>query len=341
MNDLNLLAKACESHTNQYNSDNETTQVLQTPKYCLRKRSRGREEKMPEQWKKYMKEKINRRQPQSCQRSHLQTKVNLCNAFENVKYSHDLDSKKPFNSSFASNQLTFGSENITPSRKLFLLVEQKDWKQAIMRSRSHPQDARWTDSSWWTVLHRAVCDQAPFEVIWSIWYAFPGALFSQSYNNKTPLHCVFRFGCSSAVLKFLLERCCLPDSLDELINLPKDLLKNGVLPFIGEKNVLRIQDMHGWTVLHWMIFCQAPAKQVSMVVNEYPDALLIVNVDLKTPLHLACCHKDSIDTVQVLLDACPDALRIIDKDGRTPYQIARVKRHFNIAEFIRCYQWLI
>ena len=46
---------------------------------------------------------------------------------------------------------------------------------------------------------RAICDQAPFSVVYAVWEAYPGALFCRCNNFKTPLHCAFRWGCSNEV----------------------------------------------------------------------------------------------------------------------------------------------
>lgn len=48
-------------------------------------------------------------------------------------------------------------EDFEPTRELFRLVENHNWEAVIKRTKSHPQDTKWRDSSGWFVLHRFVC----------------------------------------------------------------------------------------------------------------------------------------------------------------------------------------
>ena len=60
------------------------------------------------------------------------------------------------NANHMFNKYALGSKNLITTRRLFFLVEQKKWSEVCSRAKSYPQDARWRDSSGWTVLHRLV-----------------------------------------------------------------------------------------------------------------------------------------------------------------------------------------
>lgn len=60
--------------------------------------------------------------------------------------------RSSFISIFHKNAL--GSDKLDSSRRLFYLVEHKNWIEVKKRTESHPQDAKWRDSLGWTVLHR-------------------------------------------------------------------------------------------------------------------------------------------------------------------------------------------
>ena len=109
--------------------------------------------------------------------------------------------------------------------------------------------------------------------------------------------------------------------LEDSIYLPLDILTKHVFPYLNSENPLLIQDLHGWTVLHWMVFHKAPLEQIAMIVTRARGSLSVVNCELKTPLHLACQQGGSPETIQLLSNEVPEALNFIDKNGRSPYSL--------------------
>lgn len=124
-------------------------------------------------------------------------------------------------------------------------------------------------------------------------------------------------------LAFLSDRCTHYSSalLENTIDLPTEIIINNVFPYLTQENPLLIQDLHGWTVLHWMVFHKAPSNQIAMIIARVPQALSIVNFDMNTPLHLACHNGGPIETINLLIGKFPAALEFVDKYGRTPFVI--------------------
>jgi ankyrin repeat protein len=82
---------------------------------------------------------------------------------------------------------------------------------------------------------------------------------------------------------------------------------------------------HGWpccghnpnikdTILHELcIYGDASMEVFRLLVDKFPECLLIRGLSGNTPLNLACmCGKISVDIVELLIDACPQALMETD-----------------------------
>uniref|UniRef100_A0A7S2LVK8 Uncharacterized protein n=1 Tax=Leptocylindrus danicus TaxID=163516 RepID=A0A7S2LVK8_9STRA len=219
-----------------------------------------------------------------------------------------------------------GKEDIERTRSLFRLSENRDWDAVIERTKTHSQDAKWRDSSGWYVLQRVICDQAPFEVIHAVWRAFPAAIHNISRDGKTPLHCAYRWGvCDTQLFDFILDRSVNPtlSTLETVIDLPTDILDTCIIPFLGRSPLL-VQDEHGWTALHWMLFKNTKVDLVQKFIDVAPQVLVLTDAEGSTPLHFACRYDKPLDVLLVLIRALPDSLNIVDAEGRVPLQIASV-----------------
>jgi len=173
-----------------------------------------------------------------------------------------------------------------------------------------------------TTFVRAICDQAPFSVVYAIWEAYPGALFCRCNNFKTPLHCAFRWGCSNEVLRFLAHRCKVPTELEHVLNLPNDIVKDYIVPFIGEDNPLLMQDINGNSVLHYMVSYSSPLEQIEFILKMAPQSVSLPNASGKTPLNTAYQHKMSSRCLSLLDSLSLQKKNFVGEHGLKPCETA-------------------
>ena len=75
------------------------------------------------------------------------------------------------------------------------------------------------------------------------------------------------------------------------------------------------------SLLHYVLWKQAPADVCEMTLQAYPAAAALVDVDGRQPLHFASQCVSAV-TVAMVLDEAPSAATKTDKNGRTALHYA-------------------
>lgn len=100
---------------------------------------------------------------------------------------------------------------------------------------------------------------------------------------------------------------------------------------------LTCTDFSRRTPLHVAVGMQASLLTIETLLELYPDACYMQDIEGKTPLHLACdgacklfesdLHDLNVriprfDVIQTLIDACPESVALEDEDGMSPLEYA-------------------
>ena len=232
--------------------------------------------------------------------------------------------------------------------KLLYLAQQKKWKAFIERCKSHPGDASYynehrdPDLHLGYVLHYILRisqnsgkhplkqrydrsqhsdndTEVPLDAIKAVIDAYPSALYHKNKFDRGLLflsrnHCHWNVN----VLEFLIKKY-MPPSIDELqqcLLLPRDVIKNHVLPYLP--NMALDQDKIGHTVLHSMLIEEAGYDHIHTLLKLLPELATIKSASMRTPLHIACYCDASLNILNLLYDSHPSAIEMKDRSGKTP-----------------------
>jgi len=166
------------------------------------------------------------------------------------------------------------------------------------------------------LLHFAVSNKAPLEILEHIVACYPEALVAQDWNDSTPLH----------------RACVWNDRPFELF----ELLTNEEAACIRDKN--------GMLPLH--CYCQGSLHTrteplnlqiVPLLVDAFPESVRLVDNDGNTPLELAVAsavENEEIPVIRYLLELYPEAVTRENDDGPLLIHTACYSRCPNILRFL-------
>jgi len=83
-----------------------------------------------------------------------------------------------------------------------------------------------------------------------------------------------------------------------------------------------IDSYHGDTPLHLAFQSSSWFEVISLVIEEYPQAIKKANRMEHTPLHVACICKAQPKPIALLLKKCPEAIKATTNDGNSPLHLA-------------------
>ena len=86
----------------------------------------------------------------------------------------------------------------------------------------------------------------------------------------------------------------------------------------------KVRDLDGNVPLFGAVSCGAEPAVVKLLLDAHPGAAREL-VGGRTPLHYACCHQCAPETARLLIDAWPGACGVRDADGNAPLHFALVR----------------
>jgi ankyrin repeat protein len=203
--------------------------------------------------------------------------------------------------------MTPGSESITGTVNevdyenrtvLFRLLLKKDWKAAIARANSFPDEA-----ATWIVtkgfngnlrflpLHKACVLQPPESVIETLLAAYPEGAKSRDQDAWHPVHCACFYGAS-----------------DKVINLLLNSYAKGA----------QAKDDEGRLPLHYACLKGASQDVVDVLLGSFPKGAMSKDDEGRLPIHHACSKGAPEGVIDALLKASPKGAQSKDDQGRLP-----------------------
>jgi ankyrin repeat protein len=203
--------------------------------------------------------------------------------------------------------MTPGSESITGTVNevdyenrtvLFRLLLKKDWKAAIARAQSFPDEA-----ATWIVtkgfngnlrflpLHKACVLQPPESVIETLLAAYPEGAKSRDQDAWHPVHCACFYGAS-----------------DKIINLLLNAFAKGA----------QAKDDEGRLPLHYACLKGASQDVVDVLLGSFPKGAMSKDDEGRLPIHHACSKGAPEGVIDALLKASPKGAQSKDDQGRLP-----------------------
>jgi len=123
-------------------------------------------------------------------------------------------------------------------------------------------------------------------------------------------------------LRFLAHRCKVPTELENILNLPNDIVKDYIVPFIGNDNPLLMQDINGNSVLHYMVVYSSPLEQIELILKMAPQSVSLPNASGKTPMNTAYQHKMSSRCLSLLDSLSHQKKNFVREHGLKPSETA-------------------
>lgn len=181
---------------------------------------------------------------------------------------------------------------------LFRLLLKKDWKAAVARAQSHPEEA-----STWIVtkgfngnlrflpLHKACVLQPPVSVIESLLTAFPDGAQCKDQDGWLPIHCACFYGADDQVVNHLLS---------------------------SYGKGAQSKDDEGRLPLHYACLKGASQDVVDVLLASFPKGAMSKDDEGRLPIHHACSKGAPEGVIDALLKASPKGAQSKDDQGRLP-----------------------
>jgi len=181
---------------------------------------------------------------------------------------------------------------------LFRLLLKKDWKAAVARAQSHPDEA-----ATWIVtkgfngnlrflpLHKACVLQPPVSVIDSLLASYPEGAKCKDQDGWLPIHCACFYGAD-------------------------DLVVNQLLTSFGKG--AQSKDDEGRLPLHYACLKGASQDVVDVLLTSFPKGAMSKDDEGRLPIHHACSKGAPEGVIDALLKASPKGAQSKDDQGRLP-----------------------
>lgn len=181
---------------------------------------------------------------------------------------------------------------------LFRLVLKKDWDNAVLRTKSSPDEA-----STWIVtkgfkgnlrflpLHKACVLSPPEALIESLVAAHPEGAKSRDQDGWLPIHCGSFYGAGQGVIDTLL------------VAYPKGA---------------QAKDDEGRLPIHYACLKGASTGVVESLLGTYPKGAQSKDDEGRLPIHHACSKGAPEGVVTALLNSSPKGAQSKDDQGRLP-----------------------
>jgi ankyrin repeat protein len=181
---------------------------------------------------------------------------------------------------------------------LFRLLLKKDWKAAVARATSFPDEA-----ATWIVtkgfngnlrflpLHKACVLQPPVNVIEVLLGAYLEATKSSDQDGWLPVHCACFYGASDKVVGSLLT---------------------------ANAKGAQSKDDEGRLPLHYACLKGASQAVVDVLLGSFPKGAMSKDDEGRLPIHHACSKGAPEGVIDALLKASPKGAQSKDDQGRLP-----------------------
>ena len=179
---------------------------------------------------------------------------------------------------------------------LFRMILKKDWKNAISRTASHPEEAcTWIVTKGFNgnlrflPLHKACVLQPPDSLITALLKAFPEGAKNTDQDGWLPIHCGAFYGASEHVVNALL--CAHPKGA-------------------------QTKDDEGRLAIHYACLKGAPKAVIDVLLASFSRGTMVKDDEGRLPLHHACSKNAPDSIIESLLKASPKAAQTKDDQGR-------------------------
>jgi ankyrin repeat protein len=220
---------------------------------------------------------------------------------------------------------------------LFRLLMKKDWKAAIARTESFPEEAAtwiatkgFNGSLRFLPLHKACVLQPPEEVIEALITAHPEGTQSRDQDGWLPIHCACFYGADAAITKVLLDSFTKgAQSKDDEGRLPlhyaclKGASQDVVDTLLGSfsKGAMS-KDDEGRLPIHHACSKGAPEGVIDALLKASPKGAQAKDDQGRLALHHACRKSSSERIIRTLLRVYPRASQIKDDQDKLPVHYA-------------------
>ncbi len=181
---------------------------------------------------------------------------------------------------------------------LFRLLLKKDWKGAMSRAESHPEEA-----ATWIVtkgfngnlrflpLHKACVLAPPKGVIEKLLEAYPDGAKCIDQDGWLPIHCACFYGAVSHAITTLLE---------------------------AHPKGSQLKDDEGRLPLHYACLKSASQEVVDILLETFARGAMSKDDEGRLPIHHACSKGAPEGVIDALLKASPKGAQSKDDQGRLP-----------------------
>ena len=181
---------------------------------------------------------------------------------------------------------------------LFGLVLKKDWKAAIARASSTPEEAgTWIVTKGFNgnlrflPIHKACVLNPPDSVIQALLDAFLEGSKSTDQDGWLPIHCASFYGANARVISALLD---------------------------ANPKGTQSKDDEGRLPLHYACLKGASQEVVDTLLGGFPKASMSKDDEGRLPIHHACSKGAPEGVIDALLKASPKGAQSKDDQGRLP-----------------------
>jgi ankyrin repeat protein len=220
---------------------------------------------------------------------------------------------------------------------LFRLLLKKDWKAAVTRAESHPEEAgTWIVTKGFNgnlrflPLHKACVLQPPAAVIESLLAAHPGGAQCKDQDGWLPIHCACFYGADDSVISQLiatfgkgvqskdeegrlpLHYACLKGASQDVVDVLLGNFSKGAMS----------KDDEGRLPIHHACSKGAPEGVIDALLKASPKGAQSKDDQGRLPLHHACRKSSSERIIRTLLRVYPRASQIKDDQDKLPIHYA-------------------
>jgi ankyrin repeat protein len=179
---------------------------------------------------------------------------------------------------------------------LFRYILKKDWKAAVARVQSHPEEAAtWIatkgfhGSLRFLPIHKACVLQPPRNLIQQLLHAYPDGASDKDQDGWLPIHCACFYNADDAIVELLLQQY---------------------------PNGSHCKDDDGRLALHYACLKGASEGTVDSLLQSNAKAALHKDNEGRLPIHHACSKGAPESVIDSLLKAAPKGAQSKDDQGR-------------------------